>query len=130
MLYAGQTESDVLPLESEAGKLLFNEDARRDANRTIESGILNPQLHDLLVEMYQDGSHQAAYFLGRFISEGIIEYPAMDKRGRGEAGPGYTGTLELGPYAFKSDKHSTLNQTLGDLRDRGVNDPYGAIEQE
>ncbi len=77
-LYAGQTELDVVPLANEVGKTLFDEATRKQAYSAFKNGQVGEELHNKLVAMYQDGSVQAQYFLGEFITEGLIEYPISD----------------------------------------------------
>lgn len=106
-LYAGQTRTDVIRFESEEGKMLFDERTRTEASEVLTTRELSSELHERLIRMYKDGSYQAKYFLGKYIIEDIIEYPVP---------------FEQAP--------NSLDQTVDELRQRGVQDPYGAIEQE
>ncbi len=92
-LYAGQTKDSVTPLEKEDGLSLFDESTRREANTALKTGIVPYGLKANLESMYVDGSHQAGYFLGTMIIQGIIEYPveATWSVPRGDAGPGMAG---------------------------------------
>lgn len=140
-LYAGQSEYSVTPLESEKGKLLFDEKTRAEAYDALKNNTLNNELKEKLEKMYTDGSYQAGYFIGTMIAKGVLKYPVSETPpARGDAGPGF-GKLELGPYISArvveveighqnpTKNPQSLDESMEYLRDRGI-DPYSAIENE
>lgn len=104
-LYEGQKmDNDRITFTNEQSKLSFDEVTRKLANEAIKTGQVSAELVGNLIEMSHNGSHQASYFLGKFVMEELITFPnsevnEVNVRSRGNAGPGFVGELKLGPYA-------------------------------
>lgn len=141
-LYAGQTKNSVTPLETEKGLTLFDEDTRKQANNALKTGVASYELKSKLESMYVDGSHQAGYFLGTMVIQGVIEYPiaiTKNKVSRGNAGPGMEGpeyermveNMRMRIFTDMNDNETDSPvSTLDYLRARGIDDVYSAIEEE
>lgn len=101
--YEGQPSVDFSETSIESNQV-FDEKVRKNCYEAINSGEVTPELLKTLVDLSHEDSHQATYFIGKFIMDGLIKLPEVAIREerigfRGDAGPGYTGIVKLGPYA-------------------------------
>ncbi len=61
-------------------------------------------------------------------TESFQKVPVIEK---GEAGPGYTGIVKLGPYAVKGEVEcNKVEETKDELESQGIVDTYSAIDNE
>lgn len=134
-LYKGQNSFEVELMPGEKRETLFTEQIRKSAYKAMNAAAaddadedadkLNPDLLISLVKMEKAGSVQASNLIGMLMSKKLVSVDLLDlintaHTTRGNAGPGFSGELSLGPYVYGKSKDDTNNEDTFDiLREEG-----------